>query len=142
VKRNARQIQIDKKKIKEETVFIYSNKMESFRNKPEHYIATDSVKIIRSDFYSNSQIAYYFRDSSGTGGVITLSKDPVAWKDDMQVTGDSIYANFKEEIEDIYVNKSAFAIQPNPDYEGRFDQISGVFMYMKFIDNQINYIRV
>src|SRR5205085_3813275 len=60
----------------------------------------------------------------------------------MQVTGDSIYANFKEELEDIYINRSALAIQPNQNFVGRYDQISGVFMYMKFLDNQLNYIQV
>ena len=142
VQGNSRLIQIDDKNGKQDTVFINSDKMESFRKKPEHYIAHDSVKIIRTDFYSNSQVAYYFRDSTGSGGVITLSIDPVVWKDDLQVTGDSIYANFKQDLEDIYINKAAFAIQPNPDFDGRFDQVSGVFMYMKFLDNQLDYIRV
>jgi hypothetical protein len=64
------------------------------------------------------------------------------WKEDMQVTGDSIYAFFRDDIDDIYVNRMAFAIQPNENYKDRFDQISGVFMHMKFLDNQINYIQV
>ncbi len=139
---NARLIQIETKNGKEDTVFINSDTMKSYRTKPEHYIANDSVRIIRTDFYSYSQAAYYYKDASGSGGVITLSKDPVVWKDELQVTGDSIYANFKEELEDIYIIKSAFALQPNDIHPERYDQISGVFMYMKFLDNQINYIRV
>lgn len=142
VRGNARLVQIESKEGKVDTTFIFSQKMESFRNKPEHYIARDSVKTIRNDFLSNSHIGYYFRDVSGNGGVISLSGEPVVWKEELQVTGDSIYAFFKEDIDDIYINKSAFALQTNNDFEGRYEQISGVFMHMKFFDNQINYIQV
>jgi lipopolysaccharide export system protein LptA len=142
IKGNARLIQIETKDGKTDTLFIFSRQMESFRNKPEHYIAKDSVKMIRTDFFSSSQVGYYFRDASGKGGVIALSKDPAVWKDNLQVTGDSIYANFKDEIQDIYVNRSAFALQAPEENPDRYDQISGIFMYMKFLDNEINYIRV
>jgi lipopolysaccharide export system protein LptA len=145
VEDNAHMVQIDEPKEageKEDTLFIYSRKMEAFRNKPEHYIAKDSVKVIRTDFYSSSGITYYFKDSSGTGGVITLSVNPAAWKENMQVTGDSIYAYFKKDIDDIYVNKSSFAVQPIEGFSERLDQIAGVFMHMKFKDNELSYIRV
>ncbi len=79
---------------------------------------------------------------SGTGGVISLSDNPAVWKENMQVTGDSIYAFFKKDIDEIYVSKSAFAISPNETYPERFDQIAGVFMYMKFHDNELSYIQV
>lgn len=138
----ARLVQIDSKDSTTDTLYIYSKKMEAFRIKPEHYTATDSVKVIRSDFSSSSEIAYYFRDTSGTGGVISLSVNPAVWKEKMQVTGDSIYAFFKKDIEKIYVSKSAFAISPNDSFPERFDQIAGVFMYMKFDDNLLNYIQV
>lgn len=142
VQGKARLVQIDIKDDKSDTLFINSNKMEAFRSKPEHYIAKDSVKVIRSDFLSSSQTAYYFRDTAGTGGVISLSLNPVVWKEDLQVTGDSIYAYFKKDIDEIYVNKSAFAIQPAIEYPDRFDQISGVYMYMKFKNNELDYIQV
>ncbi len=142
VKGKARLIQIESKDGKLDTTFIFSEKMESFRNKPEHYIALDSVKTIRNDFLSVSQAGYYFRDISGKGGVITLSHDPVVWKEELQVTGDSIYAYFREDIDDIYIIRSAFALQLNDVYMNRYDQISGIFMHIKFLDNQINYIQV
>jgi lipopolysaccharide export system protein LptA len=142
IKGNAKLVQIESKDSKIDTLFIFSNVMESFRNKPEHYIAKDSVKIIRTDFLSSSQIGYYFRDPSGQGGVVALSKEPAVWKENLQVTGDSIYANFTDEIQDIYVNRSAFALQMNPDFTDRYDQISGIFMYMKFQENELSYIRV
>ena len=142
VQGRSRLIQIDSKDNKTDTLFINSRKMEAFRNKPEYYIAKDSVKMIRSDFYSSSHVGYYFRDTSGTGGRISLATNPAVWKEELQVTGDSIYAFFKKDIEEVYVIKSAFAVQPSVEYPERFDQISGVFMYMKFNDNQLNYIQV
>jgi lipopolysaccharide export system protein LptA len=142
VRGNAKLVQIESKDNKVDTLFINSAKMESFRDKPEKYIATDSVRVIRSDFLASSQIAYYFRDTSGKGGVMTLAKDPAVWKDDLQVTGDSIYAYFKDEIDSLYVNRSAFALKSHEGYPDRFDQISGIFMFMKFRDNTIDYIRV
>ncbi|MGA2669156.1 MAG: OstA-like protein [Ignavibacteria bacterium] len=142
VRGKAKLVQIENRKGREDTLLIYSSRMESFRDKPEHYIAKDSVRMIRSDFLSRSNIGYYFRDVSGTGGVISLSENPVVWKENLQVTGDSIYAFFKEDIDKIYVNKSAFAIQQNNIYKDRYDQISGVFMFMSFMDNEIDYIRV
>lgn len=145
VEGNAHMVQIDepeKTGADEDTLYIYSRKMEAFRNKPEYYIAEDSVKVIRTDFYSSSDLTYYFKDTSGTGGVITLSVNPAAWKEDMQVTGDSIYAYFGEDINDIYVNKASFALQPIEDFPERFNQIAGVFMHMKFKDNELDYIRV
>ena len=142
VKGNSRLIQIESKEGKTDTTFIFSDKMESFRNKPEYYIAHDSVKTIRNDFLSVSNTGYYFRDLSGKGGVISLSGDPVVWNEDLQVTGDSIYAFFKDDIEDIFINRSAFALQLNSINAERYDQISGIFMHIKFSDSQVNYIQV
>jgi len=143
VKGKANLVQIEKKKdTTHDTLIIFSDKMEAFRVKPEYYICRDSVKVIRADFLSSSQVGYYFKDISEKGGVISLSINPVVWKDSLQVTGDSIYAFFQDDIDRIYVNKSAFAFQPNDKYPDRFDQISGIFMLMKFQENQLDYIRV
>ncbi len=142
VKGKAILIQIESKDGKTDTTFIYSEKMESFRNKPEHYIAKDSVRTIRNDFLSVSQSGYYFRDISGKGGVITLARDPVVWKENLQVSGDSIFAYFKDDVDDIFIIRSAFALQQNEIVNSRYDQISGIFMHIKFFDNQVNYIQV
>lgn len=142
IKGNARLIQIELNEGKEDTTFISGEVMESFRNKPEHYVAKDSVKVIRNDFLSSSNAGYYYLNDTGKGGVISLAKDPVVWKEELQVTGDSIYAYFKDDIDDIFINKSAFALQSNTEIEGRYDQISGVFMHIGFKMNEIYYIQV
>lgn len=142
IRGNTKLRQIEAKNKKQDTTFIYSGKMESFRNVPELYIAKDSVKTIRNDFLSVSNSGYYFRDISGKGGVITLSGDPVVWKENLQVSGDSIYAYFKNDIDDIFINHSAFAMQESELSPGRYDQISGIFMHIKFLEGEINFIRV
>lgn len=142
VRGRAKLIQIEQKENTVDTTYIFSDVMESYRNKPEYYIGRDSVKTIRNDFLSTSGVGYFFRNITGEGGTIALAKEPIVWKEDLQVTGDSIYAYFKEEIDDIYVKRSAFALKPNVDFPERYDQISGVFMHMKFIANEINFIQV
>jgi lipopolysaccharide export system protein LptA len=134
-------IKIDQKDTVSDTLFIYSNKMEAFRNTPEHYIATDSVKVIRNDFLSSSSIGYYFKTDEKSG-VISLAKNPVVWKEDMQITGDSIFAFHREDIEIIRVLRNSFAIKFHTDYTNRFDQMSGVNMHLSFRNNEINDIRV
>lgn len=141
VKGKSKLVQIEVKDGKADTLFIYSEKMESYRSKSEYYVATDSVKIIRSDFLSNSQVGYYFKNETEKGGVVSLSKNPVVWKEEFQVTGDSIYANFKDDLEEIFVRNSAFAIKTNNTFAERYDQISSIFMYMRFSDNEIDYIQ-
>ena len=142
IRGNTKLVQIEKKDNDVDTTFIFSRKMESFRNKPEYYIATDSVRTIRNDFLSASRIGYYFRNESGKGGVISLAKDPVVWKEESQISGDTIFAYFGDNIDDIFVRKSAISIQYNKDYPDRYNQISGVYMHMKFEDNQVSYVQV
>jgi lipopolysaccharide export system protein LptA len=142
VKGKARLIQIDESEDRIDTLYIRSDIMEAFRRDREYYVAKDSVGVIRSDFRSSSQIGYYFKNSSGKGGVITLSINPAVWKDDLQVTGDSIYAYFKDDIEKIYVDKAAFSIQFSTDFPERYNQISGASMVMTFSGREVDYIRV
>ena len=142
VQGSVRLIQTENKDEDYDTTFIFSKKMESFRNKPEYYIATDSVRTIRNDFSSASKIGYYFRNESGKGGVISLARDPVVWKDNSQISGDTIFAYFRDDIDDIYVKKSAIAIEFNDTYPERYNQISGMYMHMKFTDNQVSFIQV
>lgn len=134
-------VKIDYKDTKADTMFIYSNKMEAFRNMPEYYIATDSVKVIRKDFLSSSGAGYYFKTDEKSG-VISIAKNPVVWKEDMQITGDSIYAFHKENIEYIKVLKNSFSIKFHTDFPDRYDRMSGVNMHLNFRDNEINDIRV
>jgi lipopolysaccharide export system protein LptA len=141
VQGSSKLIHIDLKKDIPDTLYLQCHRIEAYRNYPEHYIGIDSVKTVRGDFYSVSDKAYYFKNKNQKGGVISLSGSPVVWKDNLQASGDSVYAVFKENIEDIFINRSAFALQKNSTYENRFDQISALHMHLNFTENKINFIQ-
>ena len=64
--------------------------MKAFRNKPEYYVALSNTEIIRNNFLSKCQTGIYYRDSSK----VSLSGNPIIWQDRIQMTGDSVYADF------------------------------------------------
>jgi lipopolysaccharide export system protein LptA len=142
VKGEAILVKIDSSVQRIDTLFVYSNKMEAFRNNyPEKYIATDSVKTIRNEFSSVSDKGYYFKHQNNKS-VIALGGNPVVWKDDLQVSGDSIYSFHSEQVEEIYVKGSSFALKPIENQPGFFNQMSGLYMYLKFRNENLDFIRV
>ena len=119
-------VQIDK--TNPDTLFIYSSFMEAFRTKPEYYIATDSVEIIRTNFYSKCGRGIYFKDSSK----LAMEKEPIVWQDNMQLTGASIYAELPgNKLQSIFVRKinipntkpSFMISQGDSLFADRYDQI-------------------
>ncbi|MBN1633615.1 MAG: hypothetical protein JW917_05575 [Ignavibacteria bacterium] len=149
IKGNARLIQVDEDN---DTLFIYSNILEAYREKPEYYIAKDSVNIIRGDFLSKCGIAYYYTGREEEKDVVTLNIEPVVWQKDMQMTADSIYAEILEnKINKVYARKLSYI--PNSQYsflisksdslfEDRFDQIKGYNITMNFADDKLSIVEV
>lgn len=135
IKGSARLIQINEDSGKEDTTLIFANQMESFR-RDEYYRAKDSVKAIKNDFSAVSDIGYYLKNNEA--GIIAISGNPVVWKEQLQLSGDSIYSSFTDELNDIFVIRSAFALQPVDSM--RYNQISGLRMHLNFIDNKLNKI--
>mgnify|MGYP003446532708 CR=1 FL=1 len=132
-----------------DTVFIYCDTMEAFRSKPEKYIARGSVSLIRDDFLSKCGLGIYFKDNE----TVSLSKDPIVWQKNIQMTGDSIYAELpNNKLQSIFVKKlsamqnsiTSFVISENEDlyFKDRYDQISGDDITLKFKDDKINLIEV
>ena len=132
-----------------DSVFIYSNIMEAFRSKPEKYSAAGNVNIIRNDFLSKCGLGIYYKDSE----TVSLSVEPIVWQKNMQMTGDSIYAELpNNKLQSIFVKKltelqnsvNSFVISENEDeyFKDRYDQISGSDITMKFVDDKINLIEV
>ena len=151
VKGNTKLVQIGKEN---DTLFIYSDQMEAFRVKPEYYVAKGNVEIIRDKFLSKSGHALYSKTNTEGLENITLMIDPVVWQDNMQMTGDSIHASLKErKIETIYDRKldslkntkKSLVIIHNlevPDFNDRYDQISGNDITMYFKDGKISFTDV
>ena len=139
---NARLIYAEEDK---DTLFIYSKKMEAFRNKPEYYTATDSVETIRGDFLSKSGLSTYYADSE----TVSLSLEPIVWQKNSQMTGDSIYADLPgKKLQTIYIRKletlpgtkNSFVISQNADkgFPDRYNQIKGTDITMHFEDEKIH----
>jgi lipopolysaccharide export system protein LptA len=151
MKGNTKLVQIGKEN---DTLFIYCEQMEAFRAKPEHYIAKENVEIIRDKFLSKCGHAIFDKTDTLGHESITLMIDPVVWQDNMQMTGDSIHAAlYDRKIETIYdrkldslknTKKSLVLIQnlEVPDFNDRYDQISGNDITMYFKEGKISFTEV
>ena len=151
IKGNVKLMQVEKET---DTLFIYSGQMEAFRNVPEYYVAKGNVEMIRTNFLSKSGHAIYMKTNSAGKENISLMIDPVVWQDNMQMTGDSIHAELNaRKLETIYVrkldslkkSKSSFVSIQNltvPDFNDRYDQISGNDITIYFNEGKIKHCEV
>lgn len=150
IKGNAKLVQVEKEK---DTMFIYSKVMESFRNVPEYYIAKDSVDVIRDKFYSKSGLAVYSKTLDKNIDRMSFYFKPIIWQDNIQLTGDTIFADLKEKklqtinakkIEGLAGSDFSFMIIQNKDtvFSERFDQVTGNDIFIHFFDDKVNYIEV
>ncbi|HCA43590.1 MAG TPA: hypothetical protein DEP28_10105, partial [Bacteroidetes bacterium] len=132
-----------------DTLFIYSDKMEAFRNEPEYYKATGNVEIIRNDFLSKSGYAYYFRENE----TVALQDKPVLWQNNSQMTGDSIYAELPGKVlQKIVVNKipnltnslESFLISQSDsiNFKERYNQIAGNKIEILFENEKLKNVKV
>jgi lipopolysaccharide export system protein LptA len=126
-----------------DTLFIYSNVMEAFRDKPEKYTASGNVETIRNEFMSRSENAFYFRDAE----TVSLTGNPVVWQSTSQMTGDSIYAELPgKQLQTIYVMK--FENSENPSFlisqsdsiyfKERYNQVTGDNIIINFMNDKVN----
>ncbi|MDZ4711266.1 MAG: OstA-like protein [bacterium] len=145
LKGDARLMQVEENS---DTLHIYSDTMEAYRGESEFYIAKGNAEVIRKDFLSKSGLGVYFKEQE----IISLSKTPIVWQQNVQMTGDSIFAEFpNNKLQTIYVKKlpiensmASFVISQNADefFKTRFDQVSGGDIEIKFVQDKINGIDV
>lgn len=150
VKGNSRLIQIENEK---DTLFIYSNILETFRTPPGKYKAKENVEIIRGGFLSKSDTAIFSKTNDVTLETISLYPRPVIWQDNMQLTADSIYAEIRDKklslvyakkIEGIPNSKNSFMIVSNEStlFSDRYDQITGKYIEIKIDNDSIKSVNV
>lgn len=150
IKGNAKLVQVEKEK---DTMFIYSKIMESYRQVPEHYIAKDSVDVIRDKFYSKSGYAVYSKTSDKNIDKMSFYIKPIVWNDNIQMTGDTIFADLKEKklqtiyakkIDDLTGSEFSFMIVENKgsNFLDRFDQITGKNITIYFSDDKVKKVEV
>lgn len=128
-----------------DTLVIFANTMESFSDSVQKFIITDSVKIIRSEFYSVNDYSIYYRDEGKifTHRINEESDPPVMWYDNSQLIGDSITVYIKEnELEKTEIIDRAFILSRSTDFPLRYDQISGRIIIMHFAGRELKLTEV
>jgi lipopolysaccharide export system protein LptA len=133
-------MQIDTSGSELDTLLITSKIMEAISFPSEVFIATDSVKVWRSDFASVNKRSIYYRDEEK----ISIFKDdeskqkPILWFDNSQMVGDTVLVFLKEDaIQKIDVIQNAFVLSQNEYSSFRYDQVSGDTIYLHFNDSSL-----
>lgn len=138
-------VQIDTVDNKLDTLVISALKMEAFNDSTGLFIATDSVRIFRSDLSSRNNKTIYKRN---TEEIITYKlKDddpvPVMWYAVTQLSGDSINIFLEENrLSRMEVYENAFILTHHEAYPKRFDQVSGDTVTIYFDSTGIDYTEV
>lgn len=138
-------IQIDTVDNKLDTLIISALKMEAHNDTSGLFIATDSVRIFRSDLSSRNNKTIYRRT---TEEIITYKLKPedpvpVMWYGVNQLSGDSINIFLENnELHRMEVYRNAFILSHHEDYPSRYDQVSGDTVTVYFDSAGINYTDV
>lgn len=124
-----------------DTLYIKSLVLESVVDSVNKLIATDSVKIIRDEFFSVNNVSILFRDQDKilTYKNVNDNIPPILWYQNSQVIGDTIMIYLdKNQLDWIDIRNEATIISQNPDYEFRFDQITGDQINLYFSEDGLS----
>ncbi len=100
-----------------------------------------NVKIFKSNLQGKCDSIH----SSQITGLTKMYKKPVLWSGKNQITGDSIQilSNAKtEKLDSLFIYKKAFVVEQDSIDTDNFNQIKGLNMYGKFVDNKIKKLLV
>ncbi|MBU1096253.1 MAG: LPS export ABC transporter periplasmic protein LptC [Bacteroidetes bacterium] len=123
-----------------DTLIVISKVMEAYQDSTKKLVASDSVKVIRSSFYSinNYSIMFRAKDEILTYKLETDVTQPIVWYENSQLTGDTVKVKFKDKkIKWIDVLGNSFVLSKEENYENRFNQISGERTIMYFDENKL-----
>ncbi|MBN1300559.1 MAG: LPS export ABC transporter periplasmic protein LptC [Melioribacteraceae bacterium] len=123
-----------------DTLVVLADMMEAYQDSTKRLIATDSVKIIRGNFYSLSNISVFYRaeDKIFTYKTENDTDQPVMWYDNSQLTGDSICVKMHEnKIDIIDIKGDSFILTFDDNFDDRYNQISGEETKMFFTENSL-----
>jgi lipopolysaccharide export system protein LptA len=118
-----------------DTLMISAKMLESFDDTTKRLIATDSVRIVRSNFASVNEYTIYYKngDRLETNRRESDSRPPVMWNENTQMSADSIKMIMKENrLQTIDLNSAASIITADKDSVNRYDQMSGKRIKMFF----------
>jgi lipopolysaccharide export system protein LptA len=124
-----------------DTLVMKSLKMEAFRDSSNIFKATDSVKIVRSEFASVNDLTIYYREDQKiiTKKVGENGKQPVLWYGNSQLTGDSVTIFVRDNmIRLLDIDRNAFLLSQDSMYTDRFNQLSGSRIEVEFSGGDIS----
>ena len=141
------QLQPDSVEARVDTLLISASRLESIREDSlQRLIAVDSVEIWRDRMSALADSVVYDRitetDSTEGRDENRFYKQPVAWFNDYQITGDTIRATGKRGgIDSLFVQDQAFSVQQDSLLQ-RLNQIKGQRLIGLFLDDQLERIQV
>ena len=123
-----------------DTMVVISREMQSIQDTTERFIATDSVRMVRSDMASRCGKAFYFPKKD----FIRLDIHPVIWSGENQVTGDSMTIRLEnKQLRSLWVKHHAMAISRADSVRtDRFNQLTGRELTMYFRANKLEQVDV
>ena len=106
-----------------DTLVVVSRSMEAYRDSTQRYVARDSVMLVRNEIAAVSGQGVYMP----LAGALILTKEPVVWYDENQVSGDSIEIRLENrKLRSVYVQGRAIAASRSDTASvHRFDQLTG-----------------
>lgn len=116
-----------------DTLVIVAEKMESYRDTADIFIAIDSVKIWRGELSAVCDYAIY---NKSLGKIVTSIRNefqPLFWYSENLAYGDSVEIFVEEnKIKFINIFQDAFLISKDTLIENRFNQMNGLFIQLRF----------
>ncbi|MFP2995946.1 OstA-like protein [Spongiivirga sp. MCCC 1A20706] len=124
-------------KVENDSVYIHADTL-MVTGKPDNRIIRGfyNAKFFKSDMSGKSDSIHV----SNKTGITKLIRNPVLWSGESQMTGDSIYilSNLEtEKLDSLKIINNAFIVQKDSLGVDAFNQVQGVNLYGKFIDNAL-----
>jgi len=113
-----------------DTLVVVGKTMEAYRDSSQRYVARDSVMVVRNEIAAICDYGVYWPQN----GLLVLTKRPVVWYDENQVSGDSIAIRLENHrLRSVFVQGRAMAVsRSDTALTRRFDQLTGRTLTLYF----------
>ena len=121
-----------------DTLVVVSKMMEAYRDSSQRYVARDSVMIVRNEIAAVCDQGIYWPQD----GLLVLTKQPIVWYDENQISGDSIAVRLENHrLRSVFVEGRAMAVSRSDSaLAQRFDQLTGRTLMIYFGQSNIERI--
>jgi lipopolysaccharide export system protein LptA len=123
-----------------DTMVVISKVMQSYQDTIEHFVAIDSVQMVKGDMSARCGKATYYVKND----IIALQTHPIIWSGENQITGDSIRVRMEDKrLRSLWVKNRAMAISlADTALSDRFNQLTGRELTMYFHANKLKQVDV